>query len=160
MPKYRYQQALWLLWSALIIGVDQYTKWLALRFLSYATPGPVIPSLNFTLSYNTGSAFGFLNGAGWSATLALSLVSVAMVLYLLHWLLSLPAGASAQAFALSCIIGGAIGNLWDRLVRGFVVDFIQVYYQQWSWPNFNVADSAICIGVVVLLFTLLRTARA
>ena len=105
-----------------------------------------------TLAHNYGAAFSFLSDAGgWQRWLFTGLASV-VTLVLIVWLLRLPAGEKLTAAALGLIIGGAVGNLIDRVNNGYVVDFIDVYYSGWHWPAFNVADSAITGGVILLLF--------
>jgi signal peptidase II len=141
----------WLALAALVIVLDQLTKQGAAHWLVYGQPVPIVPSLNFTLLHNTGAAFSFLAGAaGWQrwffSALALG-VSVYLVV-----LLRAPAPSShAHRAGLSLVLGGALGNLIDRLCLGYVVDFIQVYYQTWYFPAFNVADSAITVGAGLLI---------
>jgi signal peptidase II len=142
----------WLLLSLLVIALDQTTKHIALSELQPLTPQAVIPGfLNWTLAFNSGAAFSFLAGAdGWQRWLFASLaigVSLMLAFYLSRtqrrdW-------RNAAPFAL--IIGGALGNLIDRLRSGHVTDFIQVYHQDWAFPAFNIADSAISIGAVMLV---------
>ncbi|MEO7326361.1 MAG: signal peptidase II [Dokdonella sp.] len=143
---------LWLLLSLLVIVLDQATKHIALTELQPLTPQAVIPGfLNWTLAFNSGAAFSFLDGAvGWQRWLFTALaigVSSMLAFYLSRtqrhdW-------RNAAPFAL--IIGGALGNLIDRLRSGQVTDFIQVYHQDWAFPAFNIADSAISIGAVLLI---------
>ena len=104
-----------------------------------------------TLAHNYGAAFSFLSDAGgWQRWLFTGLASVVTVV-LVIWLLRLTAKERMLAAALSLVIGGAVGNLIDRIINGYVVDFIDVYYRDWHWPAFNVADSAISCGIVLLL---------
>ena len=104
-----------------------------------------------TLAHNYGAAFSFLSDAGgWQRWLFTGLSSVVTVV-LIVWLLRLTAAEKLTAAALALIIGGAIGNLADRIKHGYVVDFIDVFYRDWHWPAFNVADSAITCGVILLL---------
>jgi len=140
------------LWITLIVIVlDQITKQLAEHFLAFHVPVPVIPMFNLTLSYNTGAAFSFLSEAGgwqrWFFVVLALVVSVVIVM----WLRKLPAQDKWVAIALAMVLGGALGNVIDRLLLGHVIDFLHVYYEQWSWPIFNIADSAISIGVAILL---------
>ena len=142
----------WLLLSLLVIGLDQLTKHLALAELQPYVPHTVIPGLlNWMLAFNPGAAFSFLaDQDGWQRWLfALLAIGVSAVLAL--WLARLPRGDWRNALPLALIIGGALGNLIDRLRFGHVTDFIQVYYREWAWPAFNVADSAICVGAVLLI---------
>ena len=143
----------WLLLSLLVIALDQLTKYFALISLQPLTPHMVIPGfLNWTLAFNSGAAFSFLAGAdGWQRWL-FTVLAVGISLVLAFWLARTPRPDWRNAAPLGLIIGGALGNLIDRLRFGHVTDFIQVYYHDWAWPSFNIADSAICIGAVSLLW--------
>ena len=132
----------WLLLSLLVIGLDQLTKLWALHALQPAgMPHPVIPGfLNWTLAFNTGAAFSFLaEGAGWQRWF---FVALALVISgaLVVWLARTARRDWRTALPLALIVGGALGNLVDRLHAAQVTDFIQVYYRQWSYPVFNVAE--------------------
>ncbi len=146
----------WLWISAVVIVIDQATKHLAVDRLVEHQPIPVLPFLNMTLTFNPGAAFSFLGSAsGWQRWL-FSGIAVAVSVFILSWLRRLPRGLIWVPSALALILGGALGNLWDRLALGHVVDFIDVYYDRWHWPAFNVADSAICVGVAMLLLSAFR----
>jgi signal peptidase II len=148
--------ARWLWLSLLIVILDQATKWLAEALLIPFHPVPLMPLLNLTLMYNEGAAFSFLaNAGGWQRWLFAGFALV-MTTVLAFWLLRLEKGDRTTAATLSLIIGGAIGNLIDRVRTGRVVDFIDFYVGTWHWPAFNVADSAISIGIVFLLITSFR----
>ena len=141
----------WLLISALIVVLDLWTKALATESLSLYRPVELTSWLNMTLAHNYGAAFSFLSDAGgWQRWLFTGLASV-VTLVLIGWLLRLPTSEKLTAAALCLIIGGAVGNLIDRVINGYVVDFIDVYVNDWHWPAFNVADSAITCGVILLL---------
>lgn len=142
----------WLLLSVFVIGFDQVTKTIVLRTLVPYMPHEVIPHvLNWTLAFNPGAAFSFLAGAsGWQAWLFGGL-AVVVCIGLAVWLARLPRRDWRNALPAALIIGGALGNLIDRLVHGQVTDFIQVYWHTWSFPAFNVADSAITVGAVILI---------
>jgi len=145
------KNAFWLLLSLLAIVLDQWTKSVAVAHLVYAQPVPVMPMLNWTLLHNYGAAFSFLSDAGgWQRYFFTSLASVVSVIFAL-WLLRLPKNTLVLAAALSLILGGAIGNLIDRVTLGYVVDFIHVYYSDSHFPAFNIADSAITLGVILML---------
>lgn len=139
------------LWIAIVIfGIDRLTKHMAEAYLSAYTPLPVTPGFNLMLSYNKGAAFSFLDQApGWQmwffGTVAL-LVSIVIII----WLTRLSSRDRWVSIALSLIVGGALGNLWDRISYGRVVDFIQWYVADFYWPVFNVADSAVCVGATML----------
>ena len=141
----------WLLLSVVIIALDLWTKNLATESLTLYRPVEVTSWLNMTLAHNYGAAFSFLSDAGgwqrWLFTILASIVTVVLIV----WLLRLPKYDIRTGAALGLIIGGAIGNLVDRITLGYVVDFIDVYYQGLHWPAFNIADSAITCGVTLLL---------
>ena len=147
----------WLWLTLTVIVIDQFSKHLVVSSLELHEAVALLPSLNLMLAHNTGAAFSFLSSAsGWQrwffVCLAL-LVSVALML----WLRRLSSGQQLQACALALILGGALGNVWDRLSYGYVIDFIDVYYKSWHFPVFNVADSAITAGAVLLIFdTIIR----
>lgn len=142
----------WLILSAVVIALDQLTKFIALAELSARGSIEVIPGfLNWTLAFNTGAAFSFLADAdGWQRWL-FAVLAIGISLILAFWLARTPRADWRNAAPLALIIGGALGNLIDRLRLGHVVDFIHVYYQQWNYPAFNIADSAICVGAVLLI---------
>jgi len=142
----------WLAVSAVIIALDQLTKHIALGALQPYAPHEVIPGLlNWTLAFNTGAAFSFLHDAGGWQRWLFSALAITVSLVLIVWLRRLPRSDWRTALPLSLVIGGALGNLVDRVRFGHVTDFIEVYYRQWSWPAFNIADSAICVGAVLLI---------
>jgi signal peptidase II len=140
------------LWLALAVAaLDQVTKRLAIEGLSLHDPVPIIPFLNLTLTYNLGAAFSFLNQAGgWQRWLFIGL-AIVVSLAIVVWLRRLPAQARWTAMGLSLILGGAVGNLIDRLRLGYVVDFIDLYYGHWHWPAFNIADAAITLGALIVI---------
>ncbi len=141
----------WLWLTAVVVGLDQATKLLAVQYLPMHVPHPLLPVLNLTLSYNEGAAFSFLsNAGGWQRWLFIGL-ALAVSLVLVVWLRRLTRRDRLIAIALALVLGGAIGNVIDRIWQGKVTDFIQLYYGQWHFPTFNVADMAISIGVVLLL---------
>jgi len=142
----------WLAVALLVVGLDQLTKHLAEAYLVYAEPLAVLPSFNLTLLYNRGAAFSFLNDAGGWQRWFFVTVSVLASVALMVWLRKLHVRQWQLALALSLVLGGAVGNLIDRLWLGHVVDFIQVYYRDWYFPAFNVADSAITVGAVLLIW--------
>ncbi|WP_376696871.1 signal peptidase II [Wenzhouxiangella sp. EGI_FJ10305] len=150
---------LWLLLAGLIVLFDLYTKQLAMHYLELYRPNVVFSWLNFTLAHNTGAAFSFLAGGGGWQRWFLSAVAAIIVVVLLVWLWRLPHRARLLPSALALVIGGAIGNLIDRIRFGYVVDFIDVHYAGWHWPAFNLADSAIVVGVILLLLDSLIPGR-
>lgn len=153
--------ALWLRWlglSAAIVLADQLTKWLILARFRLGERLPVIDGLfDLVLAFNPGAAFSFLGDApGWQRYLFVGLalsVSVMLVLFLRR------AGSTQLHLGVALILGGAIGNVIDRIRIGEVVDFLLVYHRGWSWPAFNVADSAITIGAGLLILDSFRQRR-
>ena len=141
----------WLLLSLIILLLDQLTKYLASHFLTLYQPLPLVPFFNLTLAYNTGAAFSLFAHMKHSV-LFLTLFAIAMSLFILVWLLRLTKNNTNAwlSIALALILGGALGNLLDRVLYGYVIDFIDVYWRIWHWPAFNIADSAICIGVAMV----------
>jgi len=141
---------LWL--SLLVIVLDQLTKYMASTLLIYYKPLAVIPMFNLTLMHNTGAAFSFLDDAdGWQRWF-FTIIALAVSVFLVLWLKRLTVQERLQAIALSLILGGAIGNVIDRIWLGYVIDFLDVYYGQWHFPAFNIADSAISIGAVLIIY--------
>jgi signal peptidase II len=155
----RYPMLRWLVLAALIIVLDQITKQIVLaRF----TPGetlPVTSFFSFVLAFNTGAAFSFLAGAGgWQRGFFILIATVATVVIL--WLLRKHSRERVFSLGLALILGGAVGNLLDRIYLGKVVDFLLFYYREWAWPAFNVADSAITVGAGLLILDSLRSGKA
>ena len=149
----------WLWITLLIIVIDQASKYAAIQWLTLNQAYPVSPGFNLTLVHNPGAAFSFLRDAGgWQRYFFIILTTVISA-GLLVWLARLPAGRAMLACALALVVGGAAGNLWDRLQHGYVIDFIEVYYDKWSWPVFNIADSAITVGALLLILDSLRSNR-
>ncbi len=141
----------WLWLSFAVIVLDQLTKYVATDLLIYAEPVAVMPFFNLTLLHNTGAAFSFLSDAGGWQRWFFTLLAIGVSAGIIVWISRLESKQKWLAIALALIVGGALGNLWDRLYFGYVVDFIQIYYEQWYWPAFNIADSAISVGAVMLL---------
>ncbi len=143
--------ARWFWLSLLVVLLDQVTKWLAAGLLHPYRPLPLVPHLNLTLMFNEGAAFSLLADAGGWQRWFFAGFALVMSLLLGIWLLRLEARERLMALALSLVLGGAVGNLIDRVRTGRVVDFIDFYVGDWHWPAFNVADSAITLGVALLL---------
>ncbi len=141
----------WLWLSALVLVLDQVTKYLVTDSLQLYQSIPILPSLNLVLAHNTGAAFSFLSDAGGWQRWLFTVLAIVVSAVILVWIVRLKQHELRLAIALSLVLGGAIGNVWDRITLGYVVDFIDVYYGDWHWPAFNVADSAICIGAVLLI---------
>ena len=137
--------------ALLVLVLDQGSKAMAQSMLEYARPVPVFSWFNLTLHYNEGAAFSFLSDAGgWQRWLFTGLALVVSGV-LAVWVWRLPREQGLLALALALVLGGALGNAIDRVLLGHVVDFISVHYAGRYFPTFNVADSAISVGAVLLL---------
>ncbi len=148
--------AIWL-WLALAVFVlDIATKQLAEMLLVYAQPVEILPVLNFTLLYNPGAAFSFLaDQSGWQRWF-FTAIKLAVSIMLIVWITRLPRTLLWLPAALALILGGALGNLFDRVLFGHVIDFISVHWQNAYFPAFNLADSAISIGAVMMVVDVIR----
>ncbi len=135
--------------------LDQLSKWFALSNLQLGVPEAVLPFMNWLLLFNPGAAFSFLaQSSGWQRWF-FTVLGLAASAYIL-WLLRKSLGDKMLCWALSLILGGALGNVLDRILYGAVVDFIDLHYANWHWPAFNIADSAICIGAALIIWGELR----
>ena len=151
----------WLAVAAIVIGFDQWTKLLIIENFAEFDSVVLLPVLEFMRLHNEGAAFSFLAGAsGWQRWLFIVL-GIGVSIGIAVWLYKLPArGQSLLAAALSLVMGGALGNVIDRVRFGYVVDFIRVHYEQWYFPAFNIADSAITVGAALLILDSLLYARS
>ncbi len=142
---------IWLGLTLLLVLLDQATKYLAEQHLDYAQPQTLLPVFDLTLVYNKGAAFSFLADAGGWQRWFFALLAAAVSLALVVWIKRLKPNETFLAIALAMILGGALGNLYDRVVLGYVIDFISVHYDRYYFPAFNLADSAICVGAALLI---------
>jgi len=141
--------------AMIILLLDQLSKWSALSNLQMGVPEYVLPFMNWLLLFNPGAAFSFLaQGSGWQRWF-FTIVGLLACIYIL-WLLRKNQNDKLLCVALSLILGGALGNVLDRIMLGAVVDFIDLHYANWHWPAFNIADSAICIGAALIIWGELR----
>jgi signal peptidase II len=139
------------LWITVAVCIaDQATKYFAVKYLMRSEMA-LTPFLNLALAFNTGAAFSFLSDAGGWQNLFFVGVAIVVSIVILFMVRRLGANDTQVAVALMLVLGGAAGNVIDRVRFGYVVDFIDVYYRSWHWPTFNVADSAITIGAVLLV---------
>ncbi len=150
----------WLGLALIILIADQFTKVLVVGYYKLGDGTTVTSFFNVVRVHNAGAAFSFLAGAaGWQRWF-FTVIGVAAALFIL-WMLKSHAAQKLFSFALACILGGAIGNVIDRLAYGYVVDFLQFHYAGWYFPSFNLADSAITIGAAALILDeMLRVRRA
>ncbi|MDX2163835.1 MAG: signal peptidase II [Gammaproteobacteria bacterium] len=150
MPKLHY--ARWLLLSFLVIVLDQLSKWYAVAHLQLQIPVEVNPYFNWYLDYNHGAAWSFLaDESGWQRWVLSGFSAVISVVILFLLKRSSPQHKAANT-GLALILGGAIGNLIERIHPGVVTDFIQWHIGNHYWPTFNLADSAVCIGAVIYIW--------
>ncbi|MDO8331480.1 MAG: signal peptidase II [Fluviicoccus sp.] len=150
-PKFNLKNLHWLWLGLVILVLDQWSKTYFENLLDLGQSIDLLPVFSWTLAYNTGAAFSFLHDAGgWQRwffiVLALGVCSAMTV-----WLTRLPANAKVLMAGIGLLVGGALGNVYDRFVLGYVIDFIHVHYQTWHFPAFNVADCGITIGAALLI---------
>ncbi|MDA0910022.1 MAG: signal peptidase II [Proteobacteria bacterium] len=148
----RNNQLRWVILSIIVIIIDLGTKYLASQNLTYGQPFEILPFFNLTLLHNYGAAFSFLSNANttWQVVV-LSAIVLIVAIVILIWLARLPKNKNLTACALALILGGALGNVYDRMIHGYVVDFLDFHINNYHWPAFNIADSAISIGAVILI---------
>jgi len=148
----------WLALALIILLADQFTKVLILGYYKLGDSTYVAPFFNIVRVHNTGAAFSFLAGAsGWQRWFFTGIGAVATVFIV--WMLRSHAGQRLFCFALACILGGAVGNVVDRLLHGYVVDFLQFHWGGWYFPSFNLADAAITLGAICLVLDELLRVR-
>jgi len=156
MPEEKRNALAWLWLSGLVLALDQLSKLVVIdRLTAYVDVIPVTGFFNLVHVHNTGAAFSlFADQPGWQRGffVTVALVASGIIVYLLRK----TAGRRVFSVALALIVGGAIGNLIDRALYGHVIDFLDVYVGTWHWPAFNVADSAITVGAVLLIFDGMR----
>lgn len=157
MSEPRWHVLKWFGLSFACLVVDQVTKFIIIDRLSLYEHVPVFAHFNLVLTYNPGAAFSFLGDAGgWQRWLFIGIALIVSMIAIV-WLLKLPSrGVPWLSTGLSLMLGGALGNLWDRVQLGQVVDFLSVYYGQWAWPAFNVADICICIGAACFIISIVK----
>lgn len=146
---------LWLGIAAVVVLLDQVTKITMSRLLAYGQSEPVTSFFNLVMVYNPGAAFSFLaNSGGWQRWF-FSALALAVSIFIV-WMLNRNASQRMFCWSLSLILGGAVGNLIDRLAYGHVIDFLDFHVGGWHWPAFNVADAAITIGAALFVLDELR----
>ncbi len=147
----------WLMLAACIVALDQVSKLVVVTVLDYGVQNPVLPGFNLTLLHNTGAAFSmFADGSGWQRWLFI-VIAVGVSCWIYAMLKRQSAGARWMPLAFTLVLGGALGNCWDRATLGYVVDFVQLCWRARCFPAFNVADSAITVGAAMIILDMLRS---
>jgi signal peptidase II len=150
----------WLWLSALVVALDQISKQIVDASMRIHETIPLLPMFQLTYLRNQGAAFSFLsNAGGWQRWFFIGL-AVSASLLIVYWLRHLGRKKNWEAAAWALVMGGAVGNLIDRVLYGSVIDFLDVFCGNWHWPAFNLADSAITIGIAMLLLDALRPQRS
>ncbi|GAA0558745.1 signal peptidase II [Rheinheimera aquimaris] len=149
-----FKESGWRLWwlIALVLMVDQLTKQAVIANMQLFDSIELLPVFNLTYVRNYGAAFSFLSDAGGWQRWFFTLIAVAISVVLAVWLARNSKAQLKLNMALALVLAGAVGNLIDRSIYGYVIDFLHVYYQNWHYPAFNIADSAICIGAALLIW--------
>lgn len=141
----------WIFIAITIFALDRITKILVMQYLPFRLPVNILPMFNLFFTFNTGSAFGFLNNAsGWQGGL-FSCIAIIVSLFLVIWQFKISPKHVWLKIALALILGGTLGNLYDRIVYNHVIDFLDFYFKEWHYATFNLADAAICIGAGMLI---------
>ena len=161
MPKKRFSTGLVWIWvAAAVLLIDRCSKIWMVNHLTPYQPRAILPFFNFTLAYNTGAAFSFLHSAsGWQNIFFGGLAAIVSIV-IIYSLIKLSAKEIWVSIALCLILGGALGNAWDRILYQYVVDFLDFHLGDWHFAIFNLADSAIFVGAVMLLWHWLVTSRS
>jgi signal peptidase II len=143
----------WLWISLLVVVLDQATKHIAEAQLIPHQAVNLLPFFDWYLTYNTGAAFSFLADAGGWQRWLFTVIAIVMSVLIVQWIRKLPAEETLTSISLSLILGGAIGNLIDRIFLGHVIDYIQVWLGTYPFPAFNIADAAISVGAALLILS-------
>ncbi|VVC76243.1 Lipoprotein signal peptidase [Aquicella siphonis] len=160
IKKYLGSGWVWLWLAVIVIVIDRYSKIWVVHHLVYQEPLRLLPFFNLTLAYNTGAAFSFLHSAsGWQNWFLGGLALLVSIIVLV-WLSRLPARAYWMNIALCLVLGGALGNAWDRILYGYVIDFLSFHWGGWHFAIFNIADSAICAGAFMIFAYWLRQEKS
>jgi signal peptidase II len=149
----------WLWLSVIIIIIDQITKVIVSNHIPLGSGIQITPFFNLVNAQNFGAAFSFLDTPGGHQRWMFSVVSLLVSIGLIIWLLRVERSQHWRAAALALVIGGALGNFWDRFSVGYVVDFLDFHLGNYHWPAFNVADTAVCIGAAILIINLMQVKK-
>lgn len=146
----------WLWVSVVVVALDLGAKAIATASLTYGEQNEILPFFSLTLLHNTGAAFSFLAGqSGWQRWFFIVL-ALAISAMLISWLARIPRGERWLPLALALVLGGALGNVYDRVVHGYVVDFLHFHWAGYHFPAFNIADAAITVGAIMLAIDIFR----
>ncbi|UKA09775.1 signal peptidase II [Photobacterium damselae subsp. damselae] len=153
MPSLKQSGIRWLWLAILVFIIDIGSKLVVMNTMDYGWPNriEVLPFFNLLYVHNYGAAFSFLSDAGGWQRWLFTAIALGVCGLLLFWMRRTPASNKIANSAYALIIGGALGNLFDRMYHGFVVDFLDVYWGNYHWPAFNIADSAICLGAALII---------
>lgn len=150
----------WFVWVPLIFLIDQLSKWAIVRHLSLGEVMPLFPGLRFTLAHNTGIAFSLFNDSNNLQQILLLLAIICICTVMAIWLAKTPYQDKWSGVALVFIFGGALGNLFDRVWHGYVIDFIDFYVGHWHFFTFNLADSFVSIGAFMMVLSILFSSKS
>lgn len=150
---------IWLIWVPILFGLDQWSKWVVIKTVSLGESVTLLPNLQVTLAHNTGVAFSLLSNQTSLIQKILVFVVGLITLTIAIWLVKTPRTDKWSGCALVLILGGALGNLCDRILQGSVIDFIDFHIRSWHWYTFNLADAFITIGALMLIKSLLFSAH-
>ncbi len=146
--------------AGIVVCVDLLSKNLAQEWLTFRVPMQVLSVLDLRLQFNAGAAFSLFHDSGATGRIILSCLSLLLIAVIVRMMLSLQPGQWLYGAGLALVCGGGFGNLYERVMFGYVTDFISVHWQRWYFPTFNVADSAISCGAVLVLWAIWRQGRA
>ncbi len=156
IKKIRQSGLVWLWLAVLVIAIDRFSKYWMVHHLLFQAPLKILPFFNFTLAFNTGAAFSIFHSAsGWQNSVLGALAFIVSIIVLV-WLARISKCERWLSVSLCLILGGALGNAWDRILYHYVIDFFDFHWGDWHFAIFNVADSAISIGAVMLLWHWLK----
>ncbi len=149
----------WYVLAMLVVVLDQLSKQWVSSALQYGETVHLLPFLNLTLVHNPGAAFSFLSDAGGWQRWLFGIIGIAVSVVVVIWIARLSTSQRLLSLSLALVLGGALGNLWDRALLGHVIDFIDLHYANQHWPAFNLADSAITLGALLLIVESLSSGR-
>jgi|SRR3972149_2808269 len=150
---------IWIFIAILVFALDRVSKILVLDYMPIEEAINIFPMFNLFLTFNTGAAFSFLEQAGGWQEWLFGAIAIGVSISLIIWQFKITTKHLWLKIALALIIGGTLGNLYDRVIFHKVIDFLDFYFRQWHYPIFNIADSAICVGAIMLIIDIMRKER-